>query len=307
MFEYVYLQGLKITSYGTGSVTLAYDAENTITLVSALNQTTLPVNTKVNVKAIVTYDTEVKLVAEASKVTASPVPRPDPASYAALEEGKYTITSKWLVSNTLDNLSANPIATAQMVRGMTAKDGKMYFIDREFKQITVVDGATGNRLAPIQLASNIFMHNFKDINGNDSITALAGTLQYNDIKQDSNGNILISNLITSIAQPFQIWKVDLATGNGTLIIDEILKKNPDFRTATVRFDAFGVYGNVNANAIIMAANASAMEAYKWTITNGVAGPAEVILIETDAAGTFLTGLYPRYCTSIFPMDEKYFT
>jgi len=307
MHEYVYLEGLKIISYGTGSVVLADDTESSITLDVDINQSTLPVNTKVNVKAIVTFGTEVKLVTETSKVTASPVPRPDPSSYAALEAGKYTLTSKWLVSNKLDNLSANPIATAQMVRGMTAKDGKMYFIDREFKQITVVDGATGKRLAPIALASNIFLHTTRNAANTADSTYLAGTLQYNDIKKDAAGNILISNLITSIAQPFQVWKIDLATGNGTLVIDEILKDNPDFAAATVRFDAFGVYGDVTKNAIIMAANASDLEAYKWTITDGVVGDAEVIIIDATTAGTFLTGLEnPGTAPQIFPMDDNYF-
>jgi len=307
MHEYIYLEGLKVVSYGTGNVVLADDTESSITLIAELNQTAIPVNTKVNVKAIATYDTELKLVTEASKVTIAPVPRVDPSTYAPLEEGKYTLTSKWLVSNVLDNLSANPIGTAQMVRGMTAKDGKMYFIDREHKQITVVDGATGKKLAPIALASNIFLHTTRNAANTADSTYLAGTLQYNDIKLDGAGNVLISNLTTSIAQPFQVWKIDLATGNGTLIVDEILKDNPDFAAATVRFDAFGVYGDVTANAIIMAANASAMEAYKWTITNGVVGDAEVIIIDASTAGTFLTGLLnPGTAPQIFPMDENYF-
>lgn len=308
MFEYVYLEGLTITAYGTGSVTLTDDAENSIVLFATLNQATLPVNTKVNVKAVVSFDTEVILVGSAINVTAAPVPRPDPNAYTPLHEGKYTLTSKWLVANSLDNLSANPIGGNSFVRGMTAKDGKMYFIDREHKQITVVDGATGAKLAPIKLASNIFMHNFKDVNGNDSVTAVAGTLPFNDIKQDAAGNILLGNAITSNAQPFQVWKIDLATGDGTLIIDEILKKNPDFAAATtLRFDAFGIYGDVNGNAIVMAANASAMEAYKWTITDGVVGSAEAIIIATDVAGTFLTGLTnPGTAPQIFPLDANFF-
>ncbi|HET9571088.1 MAG TPA: InlB B-repeat-containing protein [Bacteroidales bacterium] len=306
MHEYVYLEGLKVASYGTDNVVLVDDTESSITLLVSLNQATIPVNTKVNVKAVVTYDSELKLVTETSKVTISPVPRPDPSVYAPLEDGKYTLTSKWLVSKTLDNLSANPIGTAQMVRGMTAKDGKMYFIDRENKRINVVDGATGKKLVPIVLATNIFQHVGKSVSGADSIY-LAGTLQYNDIKKDAAGNILIGNLISSVAQPFQVWKIDLATGNGTLLIDEILKDNPDFASATVRFDAFGVYGDVNTNGIIMAANASAMEAYKWKITNGVVGKAEQIIIDAITAGTFLTGLTnPGTAPQIFPMDDNYF-
>lgn len=306
MHEYVYLEGLKIVSYGTGSVVLADDAESTITLIADLNQTTLPVNTKVNVKAVVTFDSELKLISEASKVTASPVPRPDQQTYPALEEGKYTLKSRWLVSNTLDNLSANPIGTAQMVRGMTAKDGKMYFIDREHKQLTVVDGATGNKLAPIALSDNLFKHTFKDVNGNDSIGA-AGLWGYNDIKIDAAGNILVGNLVDSKAKAFQVWKINLADGTGTLIVDEILGLNPDFKDATIRFDAFGVAGDVDGSAIIMAANASALEAYKWVITNGVAGPAEVILIDNSVEGNFLTNLTnPGSAPQIFPMDENYF-
>jgi len=307
MYEYIYLQGLKISAYGTGSVTLTDDAENSIVLFATLNQASLPVNTKVNVKAVVSFDTEVILVGSAANVTAAPVPRPDPNAYAPLHDGKYTLTSKWLVANTLDNLSANPIGAAEMVRGMTAKNGKMYFIDREHKQITVVDGATGARLAPIVLASNIFMHTTRNAANTADSTYLAGTLQYNDIKQDGAGNILISNLTTSIAQPFQVWKIDLTTGNGTLIVDEILKDNPDFLEAEVRFDAFGVYGDVSGNAIIMAANATAMEAYKWTIINGVVGKAEQIIIATDVEGTFLKGLTsPGFAPQIFPVDENFF-
>jgi uncharacterized repeat protein (TIGR02543 family) len=307
MFEYLYLEGLTISAYGDGNVTLTDDASNTIVMHVTLNQTSLPVNTKVNVKAVVSYGTELILVGPAANVTASPVPRPDGATYAPKHEGKYTLKSRWLVANSLDNLSANPIGSAQMVRGMAAKDGKMYFIDREHKRINVVDGATGLKLAPITLASNIFYHTTRNAANTADSSYLAGTLQYNDIKKDNAGNILISNLTTSNAQPFQVWKIDLATGNGTLIVDEILKANPDFATALVRFDAFGVYGDVNTNGIIMAANASAMEAYKWTITNGVASPAEVIIIATDAAGTFLTGLTnPGTAPQIFPVDENYF-
>lgn len=309
IFEYINIEGLTIVSYGANNtVNLIDDADNTIVLHATLNQTALPANTKVNVRAIVSFDSEIVLISTADNVTAAPVPRPDGVTYTPLHDGKYTLASRWLISNSMDNLTANQIGTANFVRGMTAKNGKMYFIDREHKQITVVDGATGARLAPIKLASNIFMHNFKDINGNDSVTAVAGTLPFNDIKKDNAGNILLGNAITSNAQPFQVWKIDMATGNGTLIIDEILKKNPDFALATtLRFDAFGVSGDVNGNAIIMAMNASAMQAYKWIITNGVAGPAEVIIIDTDVVGTFLDKLTnPGTAPQIFPLDENFF-
>lgn len=296
MFEYVSLEGLLIKSHGSGNVVLT-DGVNDITLVATLNQSQLPINTIVNLKAIVSFDTQVVLVGEASKVSVAPVPRPDTAVYPSLEDGKYTLTSRWMVSNQMDNFSANRIGTPDFVRGMTAKDGKMYFANRSLEQLDVVDGANGKKLAPIKMdTANIFKHNGVKVG-----------YPYNDIKQDAAGNILVSNLMTSISGPFQVWKIDLATGKGIKIIDELFKDNPDYAAATIRFDAFGVWGDVNGKAIIMAANASAMEAYKWTITNGVVGEVEQILIPTTAAGTFMTGITtPGTAPQIFPLDEDYF-
>jgi uncharacterized repeat protein (TIGR02543 family) len=303
MFEYVALEGLKITAYESSSVTLADDAGNSIGLVAALNQATLPLGTKVDLRATVSYSTSIGLVGYAENVKASSVPRPDPATYEALENGKYTLTNKWLVSAKLDNWAANQIHSASsMVRGMTAQNGKMYFIERSLKQLTIVDGATGERLSPLKLASNIFRYT-----NSEGVEQDAGTLPFNDIKQDAAGHILLGNCITSNAQPFQVWKINLADGTGTLILQDILYDNPDFTTATIRFDAFGVYGDVDTRAIIMAANASALEAYKWEITNGIAGPAEVVIIDNSEAGTFLTGLTnPGTAPQIFPLDENYF-
>ncbi|MDR3219393.1 MAG: InlB B-repeat-containing protein [Dysgonamonadaceae bacterium] len=302
MFEYLYLEGLTITAYGSGTVTLSDDANNAITLVATLSQTTFPVGTKVNLKATVSYDTKVLLVGYPENVVAALVSIPDPATYPAQGNGKYTLTNKWLIANTLDNFTANRLGIADHVRGMAAKDGKMYFPDRNLKQLVVVDGATGARLAPIPLASNIFR--FINASGAEQD---AGTLPFNDIKVDAAGHILLGNCITSNAQPFQVWKINLADGTGTLIVSEILLDNPDFAQSTIRFDAFGVYGDVDNDAIIMAANASAMEAYKFTIRGGVLESVEVVIIDVSEAGTFLTGLAnPGTAPQIFPMDENYF-
>jgi hypothetical protein len=119
--------------------------------------------------------------------------------------------------------------------------------------------------------------------------------------------VLLCNGITSNLGPLQIWKIDLATGNGTLILNDTLVNYPDFEAASIRFDAFGVYGDVDNNAIIMAVNANAMEVYKWVITNGVVGMPEAIAIATDADGNFLKGLTnPGTAPQVFPMDENYF-
>jgi uncharacterized repeat protein (TIGR02543 family) len=302
MFEYIYLEGLVITA-NNGTTATVSDGVNTITLAIALDQSTYPVNTKVNTKATVSYTDAIILTGASGNVTLAPVPRPDGVAYPTID-GKYTLTSRWLVSNTLDNFTSNPIASAgSMVRGMTAKDGKLYFIDRGLHQITVVDGASGEKLAPIVLDDNQF---FKYTNEEGNLVD-AGTLRYNDIKQDAAGNILLANCIASNAQPFQVWKVNLATGSGTLVLNDILANNPDFSAATIRFDAFGIYGNVDQDAIIMAANASALEAYKWTITNGIASQAEAIIIDSSQEGTFLTGLTnPGSAPQVFPLDNNYF-
>jgi len=222
--------------------------------------------------------------------------------------GEYTLTNKWLYSVTLGNYVAagDKIGTSGFVRGMAVKDGKMLFIDREKKQITVVNGETGLKEDPIILASNIFTY----IGRNKADTAdsiyVAGTLPYNDIKVDNAGNVLIGNCITSSAGRFQVWKINLTDGSGTLIIDQANLATL-FPASTIRFDAFGVWGDVNTNAIIMASNASAMEAYKWTITNGVASDPVMIEIDNVTAGTYLTGLAnPGSAPQIFPVEENYF-
>lgn len=305
MYEYILIEGLKIASYTDGVPTLSDDI-NQIKLNIALNQTSFPVGTKINSRAVVAPDGEyVMLVGPATNIVASPVPRKETHDYANINgEGNdvFKITNKWLVSNVMDNFSANRVGIADHVRGMVAQNGKMYFIDRNLKQITVVDGTTGEKLAPIKLASNIFTYT-----NAEGEVAVAGTLPYNDIKLDAKGNVLIGNCITSNAQPFQVWKIDLATGEGTLVLQEILKDNPDFAAATVRFDAFGVYGDVDGDAIIMAANASDVDAYKWTITEGVAGTAEAVIYDTVTEGTYLTGLTnPGTAPQIFPMNEQLF-
>lgn len=302
MYKLIYMEGLNIKSYNANDNFTLTDGINTITASGiTLNQTELPVNTKVNVKLVVAYDTDVMLVGSAQNVTEAPLAKVDPYTYPEKNE-IYTLKNRWLISNALDNLSANAIGITDHVRGMAAKDGKMLFIDRNLKQITVVNGTTGAKEAPIKLASNIFTY----VN-NEGATVSAGTLPFNDIKLDSKGNVLLGNCITSNAGRFQVWKVDLATGSGTLVVDadDLLTLYPE--ATTMRFDAFGVYGDVDNDAIILAANAMAMEVYKWTITGGVAGATELIELDNLTAGTTITGLAnPGSAPQVFPMDEYYF-
>jgi hypothetical protein len=241
-------------------------------------------------------------------------PSVDPATYANRALGVnnlLTFKSSWLYSNKLNNynVAADLIGAANYVRGMAVQNGKMLFIDRNLKQITVVNGTTGLKESPVVLASNIFTYMGRNKANTADSAYVAGTLPFNDIKVDNAGNVLLGNCITSNAGRFQIWKINLTTGAGTLVIDQANLATLFPLASTMRFDAFGVWGDVNTNAVIMAANASttAMEAYKWVITNGVAGTPTVIDLDATTAGTYLTGLANLgSAPQIFPLDDNLF-
>lgn len=228
------------------------------------------------------------------------------------ENSEMKLTNKWLYSNVLQNYNtaADLLAPANMVRGATVKDGVMLFIDRNGKRIIRVNGATGEKLAPLPLASNFFTYLGRNrANTADSVWT-AGLWGYQDIKKDNAGNILVGNIITSNTGRFQVWKVNMNDGTGTLVIDQPNLATLFPESPSMRFDAFGVWGDVNGKAIIMTANAfnPAMEAYKWVITNGVAGTPTLVELNNDnetgkdfAAVTNL-GSAPQ----IFPLDENYF-
>ncbi|NCB83461.1 MAG: T9SS type A sorting domain-containing protein [Bacteroidia bacterium] len=226
----------------------------------------------------------------------------DSAVYA--NRSGYKLESKWMYSAVLNNYNSAPdkLGAAGAVRGLTAKDGKMYFCSRTtVNQILVVDGATGALLAPINLASNVFTYLGRNKANTADSTYLA-PLPNNDIQKDNAGNILVSNLTTSNAGRFQVWKIDLATGAGTVLINtDIITHYPLSKTGT-RFDAIGVWGDVNGNAVIMAANAEATvtEVYKWTITGGVVNQ-KPTLIELDNSGQYWFGAYTAGTNSFAPL------
>ena len=237
----------------------------------------------------------------------------DPAVYTRRgTSNQMALTNKWLYSNKLNNynVAADFIGASGFVRGMAVKGGKMLFINRDKKRIEVVNGLTGARETPITLASNFFTYLGRNkANTADSLWS-AGTLTHNDIKIDNAGNVLLGNVITSNAGRFQVWKVNMTDGTGTLVIDQ-----PDLATlypaaTTMRFDAFGVWGDVTKNAVILAANASAtaMEVYKWVITNGVAAPPALIELDNSTAtGADLAGLANLgSAPQVFPLDDNYF-
>lgn len=236
-------------------------------------------------------------------------PTTDPATYGT--RFGYNLTSKWAYTNTLQNyLTADLLGgAAGMARGMAVKNGKMLFCDRSTKSIIVVNGETGAKEPSVALASNVFTYLGRNkANTADSVWT-AGTLINNDIHVDDAGNVLVGNLITSNTGRFQVWKIDLTTGSGTVLIDEMMITNFPASKVGTRFDAFGVWGDVTKNAVIMAANAEAtvVEVYKWTISNGVVSTPVLIELDNTTAGTTLfakanLGTAPR----VLPLDDNYF-
>lgn len=306
MYKYVALTGVRIAKYSDNDLYLTDGIDTILVYGVKMDMEAFPVRTRVNANLTVcTYNGTTQLKGYAENITLAPLAGKDP--YAYPDKGNYQFENKWLFSNVLDNFAANKLGTTDYVRGMVAKDGMMYFVDREHKRLVVVDGATGEQLDPITLADNIFT--YEQYAGTDSATvATAGTLPFNDIKIDGAGNVLLGNCITSNLGRFQVWKIDLATGEGTLVIDEVLADNPDYAEANLRFDAFGVYGDVDNDAVIMAANANAFEAYSWTITGGKAEPGMLIELAVDN-DEFITALdlpNPGSAPQIFPVDETFF-
>lgn len=237
----------------------------------------------------------------------------DPAVYTRRGvNNEMQLTNKWLYSKNLNNynVAADFISAANTVRGMAVKNGKMLFIDRNNKKIAVVNGTTGSRETSITLASNLFTYLGRNKANTADSTWTAGLWGYQDIKIDNAGNVLLGNIITSNTGRFQIWKVDLTTGAGTLVIDQADLATLFPSATTMRFDAFGVWGNVTQRAVILAANASAtaMEVYRWDINNGVvSAPTLIELDNSTATGKDLAGLANLgSAPQVFPLDETYF-
>jgi len=297
MFEYVKFEGLRITANAGGIVTLS-DGDREIKMIVDLSHAA---GTKVNVKAVVSYTTEVVLVGAASDIELAKNAAADPATYAAMGDGMYTFTNNWLISQNMDNFSANRIGTDGFVRSMVAKDGKLYFPDRENLRLVVIDAETGEKLDPITFPAEVFTTN----KAGETVTV---GYPFNDLKVDSKGNILSSTLATSNSSRFQVWKLDEVNKTGTLLIDEVMSENyPAWAEVAMRFDYIGVYGDVDNDAYIMTHNGNTMTVYKWTITGGVAGKAEAIFIDTTEEGHSLSGLTNgNTAGQVYPIDENMF-
>lgn len=309
----VTVPGLKIVSYDTYNNPTVADAlgNQAVCYKMSLEPAEAPIGSKITVDAVAGWYNGFQFVGDVAGLSVVPGPKKDTYAYPVRHE-KYTLTNKWIVSNLEDNFAANKPGSTATVRGMAAKDGIMYFINRETESIVPVVGATGEMLDPIKIKGE---HLFQKVTGTDSITGeptygAGATLPFNDIKFDQAGNCLIGACVSAsgACQPFFIYTVDLATGEAKELINDVLWDNPGLDSVVFRFDAFGVAGDVTKNGVIMAADATSNNwlVYRWLITDGVAGEGEQIAILLDPTvdqSLYINAAGFGTAPQIFPQDE----
>lgn len=297
----VYIEGLKMAEYQPvmkNDTTVNYynpvvtDGVDSIILYNmGVVEKEVPVGTKVNIKAVVgIFKTTYQLRGKKEWVLASSAAGKDDYNYPVrLAEGDfegYKLQNEWIFANKFDNYSDNVPGPTDMVRGMAVKDGIMYFVNRSTSSLVRVDGKTGIMLDPLPVTGeHVFQAEKTDSLGKPTGEwAAAVTLAFNDIKIDAAGNLLVGGCSTN-SQYVQIYKVDEKTGVATPVINERLWDNVEDGLDQIawRMDAFGVYGDVDNDAVVMVANSWGLNAFRWTITGGVAGKAEVVPYEPDEA------------------------
>lgn len=311
----VEISGLKITEYDSYNNPIVKDAlGNTAKCYKmVLDPAEAPVGSKITVVAVASWYNGFQFVGDAKKLSVVPGPKKENYDYPDRSNGRYALENNWVVSNIADNFAANKPGSNDYVRGMAAKDGTMYFINRETKSIVPVDGKTGEMFDPIVIKGE---HIFEKVTGTDSVSGEptwggAATLPYNDIKFDQAGNCLIGACVSASAscQPFQIYTVDLETGEAKELINDVLWDNPGLDSLVFRFDAFGVAGDVTKNGVVMAADATENNwlVYRWLIKDGVVGEGEQVAILLDPAvdqSLFINAKGFNTAPQIFPQDEE---
>ena len=300
------ISGLTVAKYDSNGDVYFTDGTDTVQgYYMKLDQTTFPVGKVVNINGAVAawYGENFQFTGDVASVALAPKGLVDTYAYPTRHE-KYSLKNDWVYSVQDGNYKGNEPGAYDMVRGMVARDGKMYFADRGTASIIVVDGATGEKLDPIPVKGD---HLFER-QGEDGAWSLGCMYAYNDIKMDNAGNCLIGACLVSSQQNFYIYTVDLETGEATELINECLLDNPDFAAAGIdfRFDAFGVSGDVKGNACIMAADSKdGWRVYRWLIKEGVAGKAEMITVKPTVDNSlFASSAGFGTAPQVFPQDEN---
>ena len=274
-----------------------------------LDPAAFPVGCKVTVTGIAAWHNAFQFVGDAKDIVRPIAGVKENYTYPVRDE-KYTLENNWVISNMEDNYAANKPGSNDYVRGMAAKDGIMYFINRETMSIVRVDGNTGDMLDPIVLQGTDTLFKSKTVNAEgETVWADGTTLPYNDIKFDQAGNCLIGACMTGATkcQTFYIYIVDLETGVCTKLIEDVLWENPGLDQVQFRFDAFGAAGDVTKNGVVMAADANgSWNVYRWLVEDGVAGEGEQVAVLIDPAvdqSLYVNAAGYGTAPQIFPQDE----
>ena len=300
--QLVKVPGLTITEYDSYNNPTFSDGVNTAKgYKMVLDPVAYPIGSKVILTAIAAYYNGFQFVGDVAGVELAIAGKKEAYTYPTRHD-KYNLKNNWVISVIEDNFAANAPGKTDFVRGMAAKDGIMYFIDRGTASIVRVNGKTGEMLDPLPITGE---HVFER-EAEDGTWGAANTLAYNDIKFDQAGNCLIGACVSG-GNTFQIYVVDLETGAATELISERLYDNPDFLDNGYRFDAFGVAGDVKTNGVVMAADANSWNVYRWLIKDGVAEAATQITMSLDPeVDTYLAKTATAFGTApqIFPQDEE---
>jgi len=306
------LEGKRVAGYSKDGDPLFRDDFDTIpTFKLPVDQSTFTIRRKTDVIGVVERATAyvaekdslygLRIRAFMKNVNPSAPAGRDQHEYETLNTngGEYTLVNDWMFSNVLENFNSNkPNDIASGSRAVVLHNGFLYFPNRDanqpsyvnFKKVNIADG---DMFDAIPAADYLFKA--RGIAGRDFVFGPA-----NDLKKDNAGHVLAANLITSAKGEYQVWVMDdIDNGKGYLLINDTTL-NDDYSTnATIRFDAFGVYGDVTKDATVMAASASTSDVYYWQIKDGKwNGKHEWIPTE----GGYNFGTAPQ----IFPIENDMF-
>ena len=272
------LEGKRIAGYSASGDPVFCDDHNSIASYKLpIDQTIFYNRRKSDVMGVVeNWNGALRIRAFVKNVTPSAPAGRDEHKYEAIASGKaqngkainYYLSNDWMYSNVLGNFASNRSNdVALSSRGMVLHNGFLYFPNRDanqptyvnFKKVNIKDG---DMFDAIPAADYLFRT--RGIAGRDFVFGSA-----NDLKKDNAGHVLAANLITSAKGEYQIWVMDdIDHGKGYLLICDTTLNDDFANNAIIRFDAFGVNGDVTKDALIMAASASTGDVYYWNIQDG---------------------------------------
>ena len=178
----VAISGLTIAKYAENGDVYFTDGKNEVQgYYMKLDQTTFPVGKVVNINGAVAawYGENFQFTGDVASVSLAPKGLVDTYEYPTRHE-KYTLKNEWIFSTQDGNYKGNEPGANDMVRGMVARDGKLYFADRGTSSIIVVDGKTGEKLEPIKVKGE---HLFER-QGDDGAWSSGCQYPFLDIKMD---------------------------------------------------------------------------------------------------------------------------